>query len=381
MLRFSEFKDCWKRAKIEELASVKTGSRDTQNKVDAGRYPFFVRSNTVEKIDTYAFDGEAILTSGDGVGVGKNIHYINAKFDYHQRVYAIHSFSKDLYGKFFYQFFRENFLRRVMRLSAKNSVDSVRMSMITDMEVPHPNIEEQQKIADFLGAVDEKIAQLEKKKDLLEDYKKGCKQKLLSQDIRFTDDNGNPFPDWKPCKLKEHAKIYDGTHQTPKYVPSGVPFYSVEHVTSNDFTITKYVSEDVYLKECERVRIERGDILLTRIGSIGVSRLVDWDVRASFYVSLALLKLSSTLVPVYMNQFIKSDFFQRELWHRTIHVAFPQKINLGEIGECLIKLPCMAEQQLIGEFLSSLDDKISLVANELDKAKTFKKGLLQQMFV
>ncbi|WP_230988171.1 hypothetical protein [Bathymodiolus japonicus methanotrophic gill symbiont] len=71
------------------MADITTGNKDTQNKVNGGVYLFFVRSQTVGKINSFSYDGEAILTSGDGVGVGKNFHYINGRFDYHQRVYCI----------------------------------------------------------------------------------------------------------------------------------------------------------------------------------------------------------------------------------------------------------------------------------------------------
>lgn len=93
-LRFPGFEEEWEVKKLGEISEIKTGSKDTQNKVEDGLYPFFVRSNSVERINTYSFDGEAILTSGDGVGVGKNIHYINGKFDFHQRVYSIRNFKK-----------------------------------------------------------------------------------------------------------------------------------------------------------------------------------------------------------------------------------------------------------------------------------------------
>ncbi|MEX7524424.1 hypothetical protein AB0863_020225 (plasmid) [Acinetobacter baumannii] len=78
---------------------------------------------------------------------------------------------------------------------------------------------------------------------------------------------------------------------------------------------------------------------------------------------------------------MKSVFFQRELHERTIHVAFPKKINLGEIGLCLIRLPCPEEQTKIANFLSAIDQKIEVVAQQIEQAKTWKKGLLQQMFV
>ena len=72
---------------IQNLAEIKTGAKNTQDKIDGGEYPFFVRSQTIERINSFSFDGEAILTAGDGVGTGKVFHYINGKFDYHQRVY------------------------------------------------------------------------------------------------------------------------------------------------------------------------------------------------------------------------------------------------------------------------------------------------------
>jgi type I restriction enzyme S subunit len=120
---------------------------------------------------------------------------------------------------------------------------------------------------------------------------------------------------------------------------------------------------------------------MTRIGDIGTARLIDWDVRASFYVSLALLKQNSSFDSTYLNQYISSVPFQKELWAKTIHVAFPKKINLGEIGNCKAQLPCLEEQQKIANYLSSIDTKIESVNNQITQTQTFKKGLLQGMFV
>ena len=90
----------WEIKRLRFLCSVKTGEKDTIDKIDSGEYPFFVRSQTIERIDTYSFDEEAVLTAGDGVGVGKVFHYIDGKFDYHQRVYKFSHF-KEVLGKFF----------------------------------------------------------------------------------------------------------------------------------------------------------------------------------------------------------------------------------------------------------------------------------------
>ena len=245
-----------------------------------------------------------------------------------------------------------------------------------------PKVPEQQKIAAFLTAVDGRIEQLSRKRALLEEYKKGVMQQLFTQTLRFQDDHGHDFPDWEEKKLSEIASIFDGTHSTPEYTKTGIPFYSVEHVTNGQYTKTKFISEEVFEKENKRVRLERGDILMTRIGDIGTSVHINWDVKASFYVSLALIKPRKALaVSEYVHQAIGSRDFQRELWQRTIHSAFPIKINLGEIGECKIRLPSLPEQTKIAGFLSALDGKIGAVGEQMRQTQAWKKGLLQQMFV
>ena len=180
-LRFPEFQDAgeWEIRFVSQLAKVTTGAKDTQNKVEGGRYPFFVRSQTVERIDSYSYDGEAVLTSGDGVGVGKNFHYIKGKFDFHQRVYCIYEFDEGVSGLFFYLYFSEHFGERVMRMSAKNSVDSVRMAMITEMPVTMPSLPEQQRIAARLTSLDEIIAVQTRKLETLKTHKKGLMQQLF----------------------------------------------------------------------------------------------------------------------------------------------------------------------------------------------------------
>jgi type I restriction enzyme, S subunit len=180
-LRFPEFQNSgdWVPVCVAQFAKVTTGAKDTQNKVEGGRYPFFVRSQTVERIKSFSFDGEAVLTSGDGVGVGKNFHYIKGKFDFHQRVYCIFDFAQDVSGLFFYLYFSEHFGERVMRMSAKNSVDSVRMAMITEMPVMLPKLPEQQRIADCLTTLDDLISAATQEFETLKIHKKGLMQQLF----------------------------------------------------------------------------------------------------------------------------------------------------------------------------------------------------------
>ena len=180
-LRFPEFKKAgeWELRNVSKFAKVTTGDKDTQNKVDGGKYPFFVRSQSVERINSFSYDGEAVLTSGDGVGVGKNFHHIIGEFDFHQRVYCIYDFAKDVSGMFFYLYFSEHFGERVMRMSAKNSVDSVRMAMITEMPVLVPTLPEQHRIATCLSSLDALISAESQKLEALKTHKKGMMQQLF----------------------------------------------------------------------------------------------------------------------------------------------------------------------------------------------------------
>ena len=185
--------------------------------------------------------------------------------------------------------------------------------------------------------------------------------------------------EWKKTRLGSLTKIYDGTHQTPIYVESGIPFYSVEHVTANQFADTKFIAENVFEKENQRVKLEKGDILMTRIGDIGTARLIDWDVNASFYVSLALIKKNPKFDSSYLSFYINSNLFQSELWKRTIHVAFPKKINLGEISNCEVILPPLPEQKKIAEILSTWDKAIETVEKLVANSQQQKKALMQQL--
>lgn len=198
--------------------------------------------------------------------------------------------------------------------------------------------------------------------------------------LRFKDNDGQDFPEWETLKLSNLTNIYDGTHMTPDYTVQGVPFYSVEQVTSNNFIETKFISEDIFKKENKRVKLEKGDILMTRIGDIGTPKLIDWNVKASFYVSLALIKQSKNINSQYLSHFIASPYFQEELHQRTIHVAFPKKINLGEIGECLVNFPISDEQIKIANFLTAVDEKVTQLTQKCNFLAQYKKGVMHQIF-
>lgn len=185
------------------------------------------------------------------------------------------------------------------------------------------------------------------------------------------------FPsDWETATLRDVCKsITDGTHFTPSYTTQGIPFYSVENLTANDFLNTKFVSEEDHLLMIKRCKPEKGDILMTRIGSIGETKLIDWDVNASIYVSLALLKVNDVIDPSYLYAYSRSRQFISEIESRSLLNAVPKKINMGEISSVVIIFPKNRnEQKAIAKALSDIDILIEEKKNELDKLKKIFSG-------
>ena len=365
----------WDCIAAKHLMKIETGSRNTEHKTDAGKYPFFVRSQKVERIDTYHYDCEAVLTAGDGVGTGKVFHHYIGKFDAHQRVYVMSNFN-GITGRYFYNYFSENFGNEVSKYTAKSSVDSVRRDMIAEMLIPLPSLPEQESIAEALLDVDSMISSLEKLIVKKKAVKQGAMQELLTGKKRLLGFTG----EWYDTTIGEHCYVFDGTHQTPKYTASGIPFYSVENVTSNDFSNTKFISEEEHELLTTKHRIEKGDILMTRIGSIGDCKYVDWDVNASFYVSLALIKCKDTINSQFLSYYSNSTYFKKEIEIRSLLTAIPQKINLGPISEIRLNIPSdIKEQQAIASILSDMDYEIEALEQKLDKTRQIKQGMMQQL--
>ena len=185
--------------------------------------------------------------------------------------------------------------------------------------------------------------------------------------------------DYIKSKLKNYAAIYDGTHETPNYVDNGIKFISVENI--KDLLKTdKYISENDYKKY--KIKPKYNDVFMTRIGDIGTPAIYKSNDQLAYYVSLALLrsKNESLLYPDYLKQYISNQRFQKELHDRTIHVAFPKKINTGEIGECNINIPSYNEQVKVSNFLSLLDKKINLQSKKIEDLKLFKICISDRFF-
>lgn len=185
--RLSGFNGEWVEKKLGDISKIKTGNRNGNEQDPTGLYPFFVRSAEIQHIKTYSFDGEAILIPGEG-GVGSIFHYINGKFDYHQRVYKVSDFCQNVNGKFIYYYMRNFFGNYAMTLTVKATVDSLRLPTFEQFVVVMPPTKsEQTSIATILSDVDKDILATEASRDKYIQIKSAMMQQLLTGKIRLVE--------------------------------------------------------------------------------------------------------------------------------------------------------------------------------------------------
>lgn len=183
--RLPGFTGEWVPTRLGDISKIKTGSRNNQDKQTDGEFPFFVRSNKVERIDTFSYDCEAILIPGEG-NIGSIFHYINGKFDVHQRVYAIMDFEKTVDIRFLFHQMKRNFGAHAMKNTVKATVDSLRLPTFQNFVVDlPPTREEQTKIASALGEIDAESEALAERHAKIRELKTALMQELLTGKTRL----------------------------------------------------------------------------------------------------------------------------------------------------------------------------------------------------
>ncbi len=179
-LRLPGFTGDWEQRKLGELTDIRTGSSNAQDAVSDGEYPFFIRSDAVERSNKYLYDCEAILIPGEG-RLGEIYHYINGKFDLHQRVYKVSDFM-GIDGRFCYYALQNSFKAHALKYTVKATVDSLRLPTLTGFEFCKPSsTEEQKQIAGLLTNLDNLITLHQRKLETWETIKKGLMQRLFAR--------------------------------------------------------------------------------------------------------------------------------------------------------------------------------------------------------
>ena len=378
--------DDWEVKTLGEVAPLQRGFDLPLSEMTNGEYPV-VFSNGINAFhNQFKVKAPGVVTGRSGT-IG-SLHYVEKNYWPHNTTLWVTDFHKNYPKYIFYLFQTINW----KSYSGGSGVPTLNRNDVHEQKLLLPPLAEQHRIAKALSDVDALISTTEKLIQKKKNIKQGAMQNLLTGKKRlpgFGPQTKSPtykqtelglIPDaWEIKSIKDFAKVYDGTHQTPHYVDVGIPFYSVENVTANDFEHTKLISEKEHRFLTSKVKIEKGDILMTRIGSIGDCKYIDWEPEASFYVSLALIKCDTSVDARFISYYSNSLQFKKELELRSLITAIPQKINLGPISEIILVLPPKKEQTAIANVLSSMDKEIETLNTKLEKYRNLKTAMMQQL--
>jgi type I restriction enzyme S subunit len=340
---------------VESIGHITTGNKNTQDRIEDGEYPFFVRSQIIERINTYSFDGEAVLTAGDGVGTGKVFHYINGKFDLHQRVYRISDFKPRVNGYFFYLYFSRNFYSRIMKMTAKSSVDSVRRDMISRMMVPMPTKEgEQEAISSAIRDVDALLDGLERLIAKKRDIKQAAMQQLLTGKTRLPGFEG----EWEVKRLGDIAPLQRGFDLPNRLLRQGP--YPV--VYSNG--VMNYHAS---------YQVSGPGVVTGRSGTIGSVSFVEdnfWPHNTALWVTT--FKESNPKFVYFLYGWVGLERFASGSGVPTL--------NRNDVHNLQIFVPLTVEEQTaIANVLSDMDAEIAALEHRYDKTKDIKQAMMQEL--
>ena len=384
----------WKIIRLRFLCDINTGNQDTINKVDEGLYPFFVRSPKVERINTYEYDGEAVLMAGDGVGAGKVFHYYNGKFNYHQRVYNFHHFT-NVIGKFLFYYMPANFINKIEEGGAKSTVDSVRLPWLKDFPVCISSLSEQQRIATFLDEkckeIDALIALQEEMITELQAYKQSVISEAVTKGLApkvAMKDSGvawiGEIPEhWEVCKIKNIFNLKTGT--TPK---------SYDTKSDNNNYINWFTPSDIddthlILKQSQRQLAKeiadkdnicvypKESLLLVGIGAtagkVGYLTLPGYSNQQ--ITALIPRRGHSKYYLYYL--FITKDIIRDNAFFTTLPI-----INNSYLSKIVTVCPPLPEQQAIADYLDTqctrIDSLIALKQTKIESLKEYKKSVIYE---
>ncbi|TMX34389.1 restriction endonuclease subunit S [Vibrio sp. Hep-1b-8] len=364
-LRFPLYDSNWTIRKLKDVAPLQRGFDLPTTNVIEGKYPVVYSNGIGRYHNEFKAKAPGIVTGRSGT-IGA-LTYVENDYWPHNTSLWVTDFI-DCTPKFVFYLYQKIGLKR---FATGSGVPTLNRNDVHDFRANIPELNEQQKIADFLTSVDTKISQLTEKHRLLKAYKKGVIQQIFSQQIRFKDEDGKAFPDWKTEAIGKYLEPYK------ELVPA-----------STDLPILTSSRTGLYLQE--RSVINDGDYGVVPLGYFTYRHMSD-DLIFKFNVNRDYTRGAiSKEYPVFKTVGMDTYFLETKLneGHEFKRFAIQQKqggtrtrLYFKNLKELKLALPCLAEQQKIAQFLQSIDQKIDAVAEQIEQTKQFKKGLLQQMFV
>ncbi|GAB2721429.1 hypothetical protein GCM10011495_29380 [Hymenobacter frigidus] len=339
----------WRKVSLGEVCELRYGkSLVKETRVQDGAYPVYGSSGIVGHHDEFLVDGPCLVVGRKG-SIG-TVFFSERPCYPIDTAYFVHCKEEINLRFLYYQLstLRLSELNKAAAVPGLNREDAYR-KLIT-----LPPLDVQHQIADTLDKAD---ALRRKDQELLQKYNE------LAQSI-FYEMFGDPIENTKKWEVKSLGeltrKITDGTHQTPTYVESGVPFLRVTDLTGSN-TSKKFITREEHLTLTKRCKPERGDVLYSKNGTIGVAKVVDWDYEFSIFVSLCLLKVKTELLnPKFLEFFLNTPFAlnQAKKHSKTGTVT---NLHLNEIKNILVPVPERVIQEQFLHAVTSIEAQKSLV--------------------
>ena len=406
-LRFKEFDGDWAGSKLGRLIGISSASRVFKEQWQESGVPFYRTSDVIsifknkenEKayISLELFEelakksgkiqkGDLLVTGGGTIGIPYLIPNNEPLYFKDADLLWLKS-SGVIDGSFLYNFFISPKFREYLKsISHTGTISHFTIEQAKETPFKFPSEPEQTKIASFLSAVDEKISQLTQKHELLSQYKQGMMQKLFSQQIRFKADDGSEFGEWETKSIKDVADVKGGKRIPKGYAlvteNTGHPYITVSDMNrsySIDSTNIRYVPLEV-VDTIKRYTITDKDIFISVAGTLGIIGKIPTEFNGANLTENAD-KLTNLKCHQNFLIYLLDSGYLSELIESTATTSAQPKLALYAIEQLEIHIPCLEEQTKIANFLSAIDQKIEVVAQQIEQAKQWKKGLLQQMFV
>ncbi len=397
-IRFNSFEETWKSDSIENLVSNKSKKLNPSDSFDSvkciemenisqntGEILGFIETNKIGSTKN-VFDAGSVL-------FGKLRPYLR-KFAFPQfsgvcssEIWVLNG-KKNLSNDFlFFLIQTDNFIETA-NMSSGSKMPRADWSYIKDLQVNIPSPNEQQKIATFFTTVDEKIQLLKKQQAHFEQYKKGVIQKIFSRELRFKDENGKDFPEWKLKKLGDIGNTFNGlTGKTKENFGNGLPYIQYKQIFDNS-SINVSKCDLVQINDSEKQqRVQFGDAFFTvssetpnEIGTASVLlEKVDEMYLNSFCFGFRPKSLSVTS-PYFLRYLFRSHLFRKQIV-KLAQGSTRYNMSKIELLKLSVLMPSNLEQEKIASFLSAIDEKIDHCRAQIHLTEKWKKGLLQQLFV
>ena len=293
----------------------------------------------------------------------------------YQRVGKLEFTKNEIDHNFIFQIFQKEVKSYVLNSSIGSDQPFISTTDLYKHKITLPAQKEQTKIASFLSAVDEKISQLTQKHALLSQYKQGMMQKLFSQQIRFKADDGSEFEEWEEKQLGEIIKFVNGKgHENDVDSDGSYTLINSKFLSTNGSVAKK-------VNKCNQKVMN--DSLVMVMSDVPNGKAL---AKVMYILDGSNFALNQRIGMFIFHKDHYPKFFQYQLNRHQYYLAFDSGVgqtNLKkeDVLNCPILVPCIEEQTKIANFLSSIDQKIEVVAQQIEQAKQWKKGLLQQMFV